>query len=238
MSNKQKISVTYPDGQVDCNDVVTTTYRNAIRYLNPEKVRSLNIVRNSINIVCTHGEAMRSKGKREPKREISNGGLVICTQFETASKYRYLCEINRRLNAGLEIALTDGKDGLLIPEDFPDEKITEGMRKEYAMTRYERNPLARQRCLEHYGPHCICQVCGFDFEAVYGSRENAGPYIEVHHIHPHSEASKSGEHTVDCARDLIPLCANCHRMIHLLKPYLLTPDELREIVWSRRPDHR
>lgn len=122
--------------------------------------------------------------------------------------------------------------------DYPDysidltdeELIEEGAATEVVMTRYERNPRARQRCIEAYGSTYRCEVCGFNFEEVYGPRD-AGQYIEVHHVAEHAVRSKlQGRHTVDCKRDLIPLCANCHRMIHHLRPQTLSPDELRAIM--------
>ena len=37
-------------------------------------------------------------------------------------------------------------------------------------------------------------------------------YIEIHHVNPHH--TFEGVHMVDPANDLIPLCSNCHSMIH------------------------
>ncbi len=73
---------------------------------------------------------------------------------------------------------------------------------------YERNPYARQRCIEHYG--CRCSVCGFDFEKVYG--EVGSGFIHVHHLKPLSEIRK--EYVIDPIADLRPICPNCHAMIH------------------------
>ena len=40
-------------------------------------------------------------------------------------------------------------------------------------------------------------------------------FIEIHHLNPISETD--GEHEVNPATDLIPLCSNCHSMIHRLE---------------------
>ncbi len=48
------------------------------------------------------------------------------------------------------------------------------------------------------------------FEEVYG--EKAKDYIEVHHIVPISE--RGGDYMVNPIKDLIPLCPNCHAMVH------------------------
>jgi predicted HNH restriction endonuclease len=37
----------------------------------------------------------------------------------------------------------------------------------------------------------------------------------VHHLNPISQTE--GEHEVDPVNDLIPLCSNCHSMIHRLE---------------------
>lgn len=68
-----------------------------------------------------------------------------------------------------------------------------------------------------------CEVCGFDFESFYGARGQE--YIEVHHTLP---LHASGERKTQL-KDLILLCANCHRMIHRSAPWL-TPDGLRTLL--------
>lgn len=92
------------------------------------------------------------------------------------------------------------------------EPLTEGMASSVLVTAYERNPIARQRCIQHYGP--ACSVCGFSFEDVYGER--AVGYIHVHHIK--AVSTRGGVYEVDPVRDLRPVCPNCHAVIHLKRP--------------------
>lgn len=99
--------------------------------------------------------------------------------------------------------------------------MVEGEEREVVLTRYERNPALRTACLAHYGYRC--QVCGMDFEKVYGALGHA--YIEVHHLRPISTFKQS--HPVDPVHDLVPLCANCHAMIHRGKERVLTLHELK-----------
>ena len=68
-----------------------------------------------------------------------------------------------------------------------------------------------------------CEVCGFDFAAVYGER-GVG-FIECHHTRPVSE----GQAAKTRLKDLALVCANCHRMIHAQRPWL-TLDELRGLL--------
>ena len=93
------------------------------------------------------------------------------------------------------------------------EEYKEGSILDCHGSKYERSRSARQACLAHYG--YVCRVCGFDFEKKYG--EIGRNFIEVHH---RTElCSYAGEnHTVDYIKDLIPVCSNCHSMLHRTKP--------------------
>jgi hypothetical protein len=94
------------------------------------------------------------------------------------------------------------------------EPLVEGAPKAVSVTVYERNAIARQQCIAHYGPTCF--VCGFSFGEVYG--ETAEGFIHVHHLK--AVANRGGEHTVNPIKDLRPVCPNCHAVIHLLDPPL------------------
>lgn len=90
--------------------------------------------------------------------------------------------------------------------------FTEGSSFNVKITRYERNPYARNACINHYGLTCI--ICGFNFEKFYG--ESGKDFIHVHHL---NEISKhDGEHKVDPIKDLRPVCPNCHNVIHRKRP--------------------
>jgi hypothetical protein len=94
------------------------------------------------------------------------------------------------------------------PSSHLESQYREGVMRQVSLSIYERNPHARQRCIEHYG--CLCSVCGFDFERVYG--EVGSGFIHVHHLKPLSEIRK--EYVIDPIADLRPVCPNCHAMIH------------------------
>lgn len=100
---------------------------------------------------------------------------------------------------------------------------TEGQKKEYVTVRYERNRQNRELCIKLFGT--TCYVCGFDFERTYG---NIGcGFIEVHHRTP--LYNSNGEVPINPMIDLIPLCSNCHRMIHRKKNEVFSVEELKEI---------
>jgi 5-methylcytosine-specific restriction protein A len=94
------------------------------------------------------------------------------------------------------------------------EGFKEGVRKSVVVNSYERNQQAREKCIEHWGYDC--QVCGLNFENVYGVIGKH--YIHVHHLLPISEIGE--EYTIDPINDLIPVCPNCHSMIHKETPPL------------------
>jgi 5-methylcytosine-specific restriction enzyme A len=93
-----------------------------------------------------------------------------------------------------------------VPAGIP---LIEGAVCQVNVNAYERNQIARARCIAHYGPCCV--VCGFNFGAVYGPL--AEGFIHVHHIKPLSEIGEGYE--VHPVADLRPVCPNCHAVIHL-----------------------
>lgn len=74
-----------------------------------------------------------------------------------------------------------------------------------------------------------CAICGFDFEKMYGALGK--DYIEVHHIVPLSKIRR--EYIIDPEKDLIPLCSNCHSMIHRGKEPM-DISELKKIVLEHK----
>lgn len=99
----------------------------------------------------------------------------------------------------------------------------EGEAKEIISKRYERSRANREICLAHKGYSCY--VCGFNFLERYGLLGK--DYIEVHHTTPVSEMGDDYEFDID--RDLVPVCSNCHSMLHRKKPPY-TIDELQDVI--------
>lgn len=92
------------------------------------------------------------------------------------------------------------------------ELYAEGKQKSVTYRTYDRNPAARQACIEHYG--YSCSVCGFNFESAYGKL--GSKYIEVHHLKQIADVGE--EYLIHPIDDLRPVCANCHRMLHKTRP--------------------
>jgi len=78
-------------------------------------------------------------------------------------------------------------------------------------------------CLAHHGYSCA--ICGFNLEDVYG--DIGKECIHVHHL---VELSSIGEdYEVDPVKDLMPICANCHYMVHRRRPAYST-EEIKDFL--------
>jgi HNH endonuclease len=92
------------------------------------------------------------------------------------------------------------------------------------MKQHKRTKKERDECIKFHGT--ICAVCGFSFEHEFG--EIGKDYIEVHHLKPVAQFASSRVRIVNPIADLRPVCANCHRMLHMRNPPL-SVEELIEI---------
>ena len=96
-------------------------------------------------------------------------------------------------------------------EEIPsneENEYYEGAKQRVTINKYERDVTARNECIRIYG--YTCKVCNFDFEKTYGKLGKN--YIHVHHLIPLCDI---GEHyAVNPRDDLIPVCPNCHAMLH------------------------
>lgn len=101
---------------------------------------------------------------------------------------------------------------------------TEGRITSYYGKKFERDPINRELAIQIHG--VTCAACNFNFEQKYGERGR--DFIEIHHIKPLSSLGGSTE--INPKEDLVPLCANCHRMVHRRKDHVLTMEELKEIL--------
>ncbi|MFG2729768.1 HNH endonuclease [Streptomyces canus] len=135
-----------------------------------------------------------------------------------------------RAAALLREGLRSGTLQPVLPEDEgaddDDVSAPEGRvlyRRHLTRERNKRLRLKKITAVLKKGGTLACEVCSFDFSAVYGERGQG--YIECHHVVPLHEA---GEGTTRLA-DLALICSNCHRMIHRCAPWP-TPAELRALV--------
>lgn len=105
----------------------------------------------------------------------------------------------------------------------------EGHQKRVWVNRYERDRVARAKCIAHHG--AACSVCGIRLERLYGSV--AEGRIHVHHLVPIS--SVGSKYEIDPIEDLRPVCPNCHFVLHLGSERPYTIEELRAIIEANGP---
>jgi predicted HNH restriction endonuclease len=110
-----------------------------------------------------------------------------------------------------------------LPEEIPEGSYREGQGVQITVNRYERDASARAACLNHFGS--FCQICRVDLSTIYGPI--AAGLVHVHHLRPLSQVA--GEYEVRPDQDLIPVCPNCHAVVHRHDPPL-TPVEVREMI--------
>jgi len=98
------------------------------------------------------------------------------------------------------------------PTDLVGDAYAEGSVERVIVNRYERNGRARLACIRHNGARCA--VCDIDFEERYG--EIGKGFIHVHH--KRSLAALGKRSRLNAVRDLVPVCPNCHAMLHKREP--------------------
>ncbi len=111
-----------------------------------------------------------------------------------------------------------------------DEHLEGGVNR-IEINKYERNPVNRELCLAANG--YTCKICGFDFERYYG--DIGKHFIHVHHIVPISKMTEA--YAIDPVNDLIPVCPNCHAMLHRSDPPL-HPEELKHRIQEIQSDKK
>ncbi|MFM9428761.1 5-methylcytosine-specific restriction protein A [Variovorax sp. GrIS 2.14] len=115
------------------------------------------------------------------------------------------------------------EDELEIPTATHTDGLPEGALMRIEVNKYERSAVNRATCISHYG--AVCQACGFDFSSFYGDVGEG--YIEVHHRTP--VAALGPNYVINPITDLIPVCSNCHSMLHRSNPPI-TVESLRSSV--------
>lgn len=140
--------------------------------------------------------------------------------------------ILKRINVPRGISSLDGYKRVIhdvqLPEELPGGiEYQEGAVQQIKVNRYERDKKARDACLSHYG--YVCQVCLIKLSDIYGVI--AKSLIHVHHIKLISEIGES--YIVDPVFDLIPVCPNCHAVIHMKSP-AYSPHEVSAMLHQDR----
>lgn len=153
--------------------------------------------------------------RTDDKNPFTFEGNVIAKEYKDVTPVSIIWQLKDNNYYPLEEA---------VPLDYENDKVfIEGTAKQILVNKYERNPVARRICISHYGTHC--QICNFDFYKTYG--ELGRNFIHVHHLISFSQITE--EYELDPLKDLIPICPNCHSIIHR-RHEPLSVNELIEII--------
>jgi hypothetical protein len=115
------------------------------------------------------------------------------------------------------------RSGIDGEEHIPNRSYLEGTAVRVLVNRYERDRHARDECVAHHG--AVCVACGFDFGHEYGDLGEG--FIHVHHVVP--VATVGRRYSVDPINDLVPVCPNCHAMLHRTDPPMTIRDLRRRL---------
>ena len=141
----------------------------------------------------------------ERLRSLSQGGMVREQRCRSCSVHEneLLLESDaRELNAGSIVPFT----------------------VQVSLNRYERDPLLRFGCLAHHGHSC--SACRLEFDMRYGPVGEG--FMDVHLTRDPLDITD--QRPVDPTNDLIPVCPNCHAMLHRGVPVPRTIAELQRLM--------
>lgn len=160
--------------------------------------------------------------------EINNESLSINNLIKHGLKKPPQCPIYN-MPQELLVYIKSCFDNYIDPTELTnDNNIYEGAKKTIIVNHYERNSTARQKCIDANG--CRCIVCGMDFESMYGNLGRG--FIHVHHVVPIATIGKN--YKIDPVKDLVPVCPNCHAMLHhSIDGHVLSVEELKQIIKSK-----
>lgn len=200
---------------------------DTIRHMKSADEDAVELARALVASVAKRGAKVSFSGRHALENWLIDSGhfTIVAEKRDIEDRYNdnSLTETCRELVIPILAAMAElcGYDPIdeVHPREY--ETVMEGAVSLAVIRKRERNPRSRLLCLRLYG--AICQICKLDPAGQYG---DAGHIIEVHHLQPLSELGSP--RVYDPAKDLVPLCPNCHRAVHTKRPVPWTPEELSE----------
>lgn len=146
-------------------------------------------------------------------------------EFQEENKYGYFFTDKKFANVELPINSSDRNSNIielsikLKKDNLTEEeknKIIEDYREEYLVTDTEDELLYSSQNMKETCKIASGFVCEYGGTAhnSFSARSNSKNYVEAHHLIPFSER-QSFEVSIDVLPNLVSLCPNCHRKIHL-----------------------
>jgi len=208
----------------DLSELLRSLPIHADKYREDARFRSIGSVSRKTTDLATIHPDYRGRRTRGSKLDAE-----VLADFQNSSEEMHSAAEAIRVDTdvgGLNLPINDVVFDIAFVGDV---QAREGRLLTVQHFRRERDPVLRAKKIAAFlamEGRISCEVCAFDFQAVYG--EQGEGYIECHHVVP---LHVSGE-TKTKLSDLILLCSNCHRMIHRRQQWLRI-DELRAIIHRR-----
>jgi predicted HNH restriction endonuclease len=132
---------------------------------------------------------------------------------------------------------SENQKNQVLDKGFEDIAIEEGSTAEVRGTILKRSRILRKMAVAHFSDvngSISCSGCGLNAENVYGA--GARGLIEIHHLKPLflRKGWQVRSSVREALRYVVPLCPNCHRVVHRDKSRCLPIFELRRMVETMR----
>jgi hypothetical protein len=176
-----------------------------------------------------NGFISRESGRNKPISITEKGKKLLHDNFEVVN---YLLVNNFHFNDIIESfkkVSTADKTSEIFKETMT---IDEGSYSTKTTNVYKRSAQLREKAIEFYtvNGRVKCKACCFDFEDFYG--EYGEKFIEIHHQKPVFQFDGDDlEQTIQNAlENVVPVCSNCHRMIHRKRDNPISVDKLKTFI--------
>lgn len=167
------------------------------------------------------GLSTHEKFRRDGRHRITNKGEKYL--LENINNFTFIVDNNFDESQRKEVIEKD-YENLIIEEGFTKfSQIKTKMRSRKLVT------IAKL----HYSENgkIFCSACNFNFEDFYG--EVGKEYIEIHHLKPIFAYEYNLEQDINEAlANVVPVCSNCHRIIHRKNDQLLSIPSLQALINS------
>ncbi|MHB1661868.1 MAG: HNH endonuclease [bacterium] len=164
-----------------------------------------------------YAEYENIQGLRHGVYKITNKGRAYL--HENIDIVLYLLNNNFKsedIENSFNIILSNKKQNKKIQIFDENIDINEGTNKVVVSKVYNRSNKLREFAIQNYttGGRIKCGSCCFDFEEFYGDYGKG--FIEIHHQKPvfMFEDEDLKKKIKDAISNVVPICPNCHRMIH------------------------
>ncbi len=149
------------------------------------------------------------------------GHLEQIVWKEFSQDKEHLQEVAQAIRRGIEVPVPPETEFGDVGEEFAEGQVL--WRWHQARERSQKLiSVGKERARRHGALQC--EACGFDFEKAYG--EIGSGFMECHHLLPLASYGLKQTTRLD---DVVLVCANCHRMLHRLRPWL-TRDRLDDLL--------